>query len=96
MPAPRCSLDDSAATVAADPLFASGRGGADDGGPKPRTRGSFAGFLPDAIVNDLQASADSGAGLALMDAPETVVSNNAALWLVTLGTLLFLTASRSR
>lgn len=64
----RCHLtDDEPATAGAvAPGFYSGRGD-DDGGPRPRRRGNFSGFLPANLVNDLRASADSGAGLAVLD-----------------------------
>lgn len=75
MPAPRCRItddDSDASGNAVAPAYYAGRGGSDDGGPKPRARGSYAGFLPDGLVNDLRASADSGAGLAVMQAPPSI------------------------
>ncbi len=71
---PRCRITDDdtdASGNAVQPAYYAGRSGSDDGGPKPRSRGSYAGFLPDGVVNDLRASADSGAGLAVMAAPST-------------------------
>ena len=71
MPAPRCTITDDntdASGNAVAPAFYAGRLG-DDDGPKPRTRGGYAGFLPANVVSDLQASAASGAGLALVPAP---------------------------
>jgi len=65
-----------------------------DTSPGPYGRGNWRGFLPATLEQELQAGADSGAGLALVGdgAPP---SSSALGWAIFLGAL-FLISQRSR
>ena len=64
--------------------------------PQPRLRGNYAGFLPGELVNQLNASAASGAGLALVDGPSAAAprANNLVPFLALAA--LFYFGSRNR
>lgn len=94
---PRCIVtDDNTDSTgnAVDPVFSTGRDGADDGGPRPRTRGSHAGFLPDNLAEQLRLSASSGAGLAYL--PQSNQSRGNSLLLILAVTGLFLAVRNGR
>lgn len=100
MRAPRCPVTDDGTDSTGNqvpPASAQGNVYANDGGPLPRTRGSYAGFLPAQVLADLRSSAASGAGLVLMDGPHAPGrSSGRGLILLTFATIIFLAGQRSR
>ncbi len=64
----RCDITDDGTPPPSAPVLPlfDASAGVDDGGPKPHRRGGYRGFLPSGVVNDLNTSASSGAGAALL------------------------------
>lgn len=64
----------------------------------PRFGGNYTGFLPDAIVNQLDASAASGSGLSLMQGENRPAGGNSGLLLLLLavGLVALNSSGRSR